>query len=333
MLAGGHRILDAIDAAHGDVFRHRPQLRARDWARRRRARAVSAAPRHRSAALARMTPDEYCQQKAAQSGSSFYYSFLFLPPERRRAITALYAFCREVDDVVDEVDESRRRPHQARLVAQEIAAAFAGTPQHPVAQALQPVVAAFPLPQEHFQTVIDGMAMDLERNRYLDFAELDRLLPSRGRRRRPHVGRDLRRDRGRHARLRPRPRHRVPAHQHHPRRRRGRAARPHLPAAGRAGALRRCRPSSLLRREDSDGLSRADGVSGGAGARMVSRGRSTSCRRRTARRSAPGLIMAAIYRTLLDEIERERVSRARPAHRAHAAAQVLDRVEDRACAT
>ena len=48
-----------------------------------------------------MTPHEYCQQRAAQSGSSFYYSFLFLPPERRRAITALYAFCREVDDVVD----------------------------------------------------------------------------------------------------------------------------------------------------------------------------------------------------------------------------------------
>ena len=52
-----------------------------------------------------MTPDAYCQQKAARSGSSFYYSFLFLPPERRRAITALYAFCREVDDVVDEVSD------------------------------------------------------------------------------------------------------------------------------------------------------------------------------------------------------------------------------------
>ena len=49
-----------------------------------------------------MTPDEYCQQRAAASGSSFYYSFLFLEPRRRRAITALYAFCREVDDVVDE---------------------------------------------------------------------------------------------------------------------------------------------------------------------------------------------------------------------------------------
>jgi len=53
-----------------------------------------------------MSPDEYCQQKAAASGSSFYYSFLFLSPPRRRAITALYAFCREVDDVVDEVADA-----------------------------------------------------------------------------------------------------------------------------------------------------------------------------------------------------------------------------------
>ena len=51
---------------------------------------------------------------------------------------------------------------------------FSGAPQHPVALALQPVVAAYRLPQEHFQTVIDGMAMDLERNRYLDFADLER---------------------------------------------------------------------------------------------------------------------------------------------------------------
>jgi phytoene synthase len=55
-----------------------------------------------------MTPDEYCQQKAAASGSSFYYSFLFLPAERRRAITALYAFCREVDDAVDEASDPQR---------------------------------------------------------------------------------------------------------------------------------------------------------------------------------------------------------------------------------
>ena len=121
-----------------------------------------------------MTPDEYCQQRAAQSGSSFYYSFLFLPPERRRAITALYAFCREVDDVVDEVADPDVARTKLAWWRQEIAAAFDGTPQHPVAQALRPVVADFALPQENFQAVIDGMAMDLERNRYLDFADLER---------------------------------------------------------------------------------------------------------------------------------------------------------------
>jgi phytoene synthase len=121
-----------------------------------------------------MTPDAYCEQKAAGSGSSFYYSFRFLPPERRRAMTALYAFCREVDDVVDEIAD----PGVARLKLAwwrtEVAALFVGRPQHPVALALQPAVATFKLPQEHFQSVIDGMSMDLEQSRYLDFAALER---------------------------------------------------------------------------------------------------------------------------------------------------------------
>jgi phytoene synthase len=121
-----------------------------------------------------MTPDEYCQQKTAASGSSFYYSFLFLPPERRRAITALYAFCREVDDVVDEVTDPTLARTKLAWWRTEVSAVFAGTPRHPVALALQPVVAQFRLPEEHFQTVIDGMTMDLERNRYLDFTELER---------------------------------------------------------------------------------------------------------------------------------------------------------------
>ncbi len=120
-----------------------------------------------------MTPDEYCQQKAAQSGSSFYYSFLFLPPERRRAITALYAYCREVDDVVDEVAEPAVARAKLAWWRQEVAAVFNGTPQHPVAQALVPFVRRFSLPEAHFQSVIDGMAMDLEQTRYLDFADLE----------------------------------------------------------------------------------------------------------------------------------------------------------------
>jgi phytoene synthase len=120
-----------------------------------------------------MTPDEYCQQKAAASGSSFYYSFMFLPPPQRKAITALYAFCREVDDVVDEATDAGVASAKLAWWRGEIHAAFAGSPQHPVALALKPVVSAYTLREAHFQAVIDGMAMDLERNRYLDFAELE----------------------------------------------------------------------------------------------------------------------------------------------------------------
>ena len=121
-----------------------------------------------------MTPDAYCEQKAAQSGSSFYYAFRFLPAPRRRGIIALYAFCREVDDVVDEVADAGVAHLKLAWWRTEIAKVFDGTPQHPIALALKPVVAEFSLPQEHFQSVIDGMVMDLEQNRYLDFVALER---------------------------------------------------------------------------------------------------------------------------------------------------------------
>ena len=119
-----------------------------------------------------MTPEQYCQDKAAKSGSSFYYSFLFLAPQRRRAITALYAFCREVDDVVDECADADVARTKLALWRNEIAGTFAGSAQHPVAQALIPVVRAFNLPQNQFQDIIDGMEMDLRYNRYPDFATL-----------------------------------------------------------------------------------------------------------------------------------------------------------------
>jgi 15-cis-phytoene synthase len=121
-----------------------------------------------------MSPDEYCQQKAAQSGSSFYYSFLFLTPERRRAITALYAFCREVDDTVDEcTDESIARTKLAWWRG-EVGAMYAGKPSHPVGLALQPHLAPYQLEQKHLQAIIDGMEMDLDQTRYLDYPALQR---------------------------------------------------------------------------------------------------------------------------------------------------------------
>jgi phytoene synthase len=119
-----------------------------------------------------MSPDEYCQQKTVQSGSSFYYSFLFLPPERRRAITALYAFCREVDDTVDEcTDESIARIKLAWWRT-EVSAMYKGNGTHPVMQALQPHLAVYDLQEKHLQAIIDGMEMDLNQSRYLDYPAL-----------------------------------------------------------------------------------------------------------------------------------------------------------------
>jgi phytoene synthase len=121
-----------------------------------------------------MTPDEYCQQKAASSGSSFYYSFLFLPPARRRAITALYAFCREVDDVVDEGLEPQVAAAKLAWWRAEVANLFAGKPQHPVTRALEPHREAFGISAERLNEIIDGMEMDLRQTRYLDWVGLER---------------------------------------------------------------------------------------------------------------------------------------------------------------
>lgn len=123
-----------------------------------------------------MTPDQYCQEKAVQSGSSFYYSFLYLSPEKRRAITALYAFCREVDDVVDECAEASVARMKLAWWRQEIASVFSvghgNEPSHPVAKALVAVVKTINLPAGQLNEIIDGMEMDLDYNHYTDFSTL-----------------------------------------------------------------------------------------------------------------------------------------------------------------
>ncbi|TNF60588.1 MAG: squalene synthase HpnD [Burkholderiales bacterium] len=121
-----------------------------------------------------MNPQDYAQQKAAASGSSFYYAFLFLPPERRAAITAFYAFCREVDDVVDEVQDAGVAQTKLAWWRQEVAQAFAGRPSHPATQALIPHCATYDIEARQLLAVIDGCQMDLDQNRYLDFASLRR---------------------------------------------------------------------------------------------------------------------------------------------------------------
>lgn len=123
-----------------------------------------------------MNVHDYCQQKVAESGTSFYYAFLFLPPEKRQAIHALYAFCREVDDVVDECDDPAIAVAKLSWWRQEVALleSPAGQPQptHPVTLALRDVRQHFDLPLEYFNEIIDGMAMDLEYSRYPDFKSL-----------------------------------------------------------------------------------------------------------------------------------------------------------------
>jgi phytoene synthase len=119
-----------------------------------------------------MTPDEYCQDKTAKSGSSFYYSFLFLPVQQRQAITALYAFCREVDDIVDnvhEADVARTKLDWWRL---EIERTYEGGASHPIGKALHTAITHYDLHQEYFMEIIDGMAMDLDQFSYPDFKQL-----------------------------------------------------------------------------------------------------------------------------------------------------------------
>ncbi len=120
-----------------------------------------------------INPHQYCQDKAAASGSSFYYSFRFLPTDKRQAITAFYAFCREVDDVADECHDPALARVKLAWWRDEIARLYAGQPEHPVTVALGEYLAPLHLPQDAFEQIIDGMEMDLGRVRYTDFKQLN----------------------------------------------------------------------------------------------------------------------------------------------------------------
>jgi 15-cis-phytoene synthase len=122
----------------------------------------------------RPSSDEYVREQAIASGSSFYYAFLFLPEARREAITAFYAFCRAIDDVVDEVSDPGVAATKLAWWQTEVAKTFAGQPTHPVMKALAPRASEFGIEQSQLQAVIEGCHMDLQQTRYLDFAALQR---------------------------------------------------------------------------------------------------------------------------------------------------------------
>jgi phytoene synthase len=119
-----------------------------------------------------MDPHAYCQDKAAASGSSFYYSFRFLATDRRRAIMAFYAFCREVDDVADECRDPALARAKLAWWRDEVVRLYEGRPEHPTTRALLEAIGPFHLPEDAFGQIIDGMEMDLGLVRYADFKSL-----------------------------------------------------------------------------------------------------------------------------------------------------------------
>lgn len=116
--------------------------------------------------------DQYCQEKAFQSGSSFYYSFLFLPTLQRNAIMALYAFCREVDDIVDEYADKEVAIRKLQWWFEEIQRIYSNKAQHPIGQALMKARTQFNLQKHLFEEILQGMKMDLDYQGYQTFDDL-----------------------------------------------------------------------------------------------------------------------------------------------------------------
>lgn len=116
---------------------------------------------------------DYCHQKAAESHSSFLSGFRFLSVEKRNAITVLYAFCRELDDVVDGCTDPNVAQITLNWWRSDLEKVFNNEmPEHPVHQALKDIRVSFDLPKNEFEALIDGMQMDLEQARYGSFDEL-----------------------------------------------------------------------------------------------------------------------------------------------------------------
>ncbi|MDP9323407.1 MAG: presqualene diphosphate synthase HpnD [Acidobacteriota bacterium] len=105
--------------------------------------------------------------------TNFYYSFLVLPSDKRRAIVAVWDFCRAVDDGVDEAADPNAAMAEIARWRGELAAAFeGGTPRTPQGRALAPLIPQFNLPRPAFESLIEGVEMDLGSRRYDTFADL-----------------------------------------------------------------------------------------------------------------------------------------------------------------
>lgn len=116
---------------------------------------------------------QYCLELTKKSNSSFYHSFIFLDKNQQQAMVALYAFCRLIDDVVDEGDCQQTAQQELDAWRERIAAMYRGSAEHPVCIALAHSLGFYPLKQQHFLELISGMEMDLIHHSYPSFAQLE----------------------------------------------------------------------------------------------------------------------------------------------------------------
>lgn len=114
----------------------------------------------------------YCTEVTQRSGSNFYYSFLFLPRDRREAMYTVYAFCKEVDSVVDEPAPGSDPATELARWRRELAACYRGQPTKPVTISLARHIKELGIPQQYFDELINGVEMDLVHRRYATFKDL-----------------------------------------------------------------------------------------------------------------------------------------------------------------
>ena len=109
---------------------------------------------------------DHCELVTRRASSNFYWGFRLLPHDRRRALCAVYAFCRSADDIADEPGATKDPRRVLERWREELDAVYGGRPRHPIALALADTIERFAIPREHFDAVVSGVEMDLERDRY-----------------------------------------------------------------------------------------------------------------------------------------------------------------------